>query len=90
MVREQTERVSCSLIHGSTDPTLGLLVPLSDRRVSSASLFTEQEIQEIRSVTFHHVLVAVTSAEASDLQQDVFFWRDGNCLEVKKKEGPSW
>lgn len=31
----------------------------------------------IRNVTFHDVLVAVTSAEATDLQNNVFFWRDG-------------
>lgn len=37
-------------------------------------------------MTFHDVLVAVTSAEAADLQQEVFFWRDGNCLELKGKE----
>lgn len=52
----------------------------------SASLFSEQEIREIRGMTFHDVLVAVTSAEAADLQQEVFFWRDGNCLELKGKE----
>lgn len=34
-------------------------------------------------MTFHDVLVAVTSAEAADLQRDVFVWRDGNCLELK-------
>uniref|UniRef100_H3C2A7 NAD(P)H oxidase (H2O2-forming) n=1 Tax=Tetraodon nigroviridis TaxID=99883 RepID=H3C2A7_TETNG len=41
-------------------------------------LFTEEEIQKIRRTTLHHVLVAVTSAEATDLQKDVFFWKDGD------------
>lgn len=31
----------------------------------------------IRNVTFHDVLIAVTSAEATDIQNNVFFWRDG-------------
>ena len=42
-----------------------------------SSLFTQEEIQMIRNVTFHDVLVAVTSAESTDLQNNVFFWRDG-------------
>lgn len=42
-----------------------------------ASLFTDMEIQMIRSMTFHDVLIAVTSAEAPDIQNNVFFWRDG-------------
>lgn len=41
------------------------------------SLFTEEEIHKIRNVTFYDVLVAVTSAEAADIQKNVFFWRDG-------------
>lgn len=45
--------------------------------VVSCRLFTEEEIQKIRRTTFHHVLVAVTSAEAADVQEDVFFWKDG-------------
>lgn len=49
--------------------------------VTFSSLFTDEEIQMIRNVTFHNVLVAVTSAEASDIQNNVFFWRDGKmCL----------
>lgn len=40
-------------------------------------LFTEEETQKIRGTTFHHVLVAVTSAEAADLQENVFFWKEG-------------
>ncbi|XP_075883262.1 dual oxidase 1 [Nelusetta ayraudi] len=43
-----------------------------------SGLFSEREIREIRGMTFHDVLVAVTSAEAADLQQEVFFWRDGD------------
>lgn len=31
----------------------------------------------IRNVSFHDVLIAVTSAEASDIQDNVFFWHDG-------------
>ncbi|XP_029290224.1 LOW QUALITY PROTEIN: dual oxidase 1 [Cottoperca gobio] len=41
-------------------------------------LFTDEEIQMIRNVTFHDVLIAVTSAEATDIQKDVFFWKDGD------------
>lgn len=42
-----------------------------------SSLFTDEEIQTIRNMTFHDILVAVTSAEANDIQTNVFFWRDG-------------
>uniref|UniRef100_A0A672ITW8 NAD(P)H oxidase (H2O2-forming) n=1 Tax=Salarias fasciatus TaxID=181472 RepID=A0A672ITW8_SALFA len=41
-------------------------------------LFTEEEIRWVRSTTYHRVLMAVTNAEASDVQDDVFFWRDGD------------
>ncbi|KAM9351638.1 dual oxidase 2 [Symphorus nematophorus] len=41
-------------------------------------LFTDEEIQMIRNVTYHDVLVAVTSAEAADIQNNVFFWGDGD------------
>uniref|UniRef100_A0A671VYG6 NAD(P)H oxidase (H2O2-forming) n=1 Tax=Sparus aurata TaxID=8175 RepID=A0A671VYG6_SPAAU len=41
-------------------------------------LFTDEEIQMIRNVSFHDVLIAVTSAEASDIQDNVFFWHDGD------------
>ncbi|KAM7414776.1 hypothetical protein PAMA_019544 [Pampus argenteus] len=41
-------------------------------------LFTDEEIQMIRNVTFHDILIAVTSAEATDIQNDVFVWKDGD------------
>ncbi|XP_053175774.1 dual oxidase 1 [Scomber japonicus] len=41
-------------------------------------LFTEEEINTIRNMTFHDVLIAVTSAEATDIQNNVFFWTDGD------------
>nr|XP_019934398.1 PREDICTED: dual oxidase 1 [Paralichthys olivaceus] len=41
-------------------------------------LFTDEEMQAIRNVTFHDVLIAVTAAEAADIQADVFFWKDGD------------
>ncbi|KAM7396877.1 hypothetical protein PAMP_019883 [Pampus punctatissimus] len=41
-------------------------------------LFTDEEIQMIRNVTFHDILTAVTSAEATDIQNNVFFWKDGD------------
>lgn len=41
-------------------------------------LFTDKEIQAIRSVTYRDVLIAVTSAEASHIQNNVFFWKDGD------------
>ncbi|KAF3854959.1 hypothetical protein F7725_023014 [Dissostichus mawsoni] len=39
-------------------------------------LFTDEEIQKIRNVNFHDVLIAVTSAEATDIQNNVFFWKN--------------
>uniref|UniRef100_UPI0037E74494 dual oxidase 1 n=1 Tax=Semicossyphus pulcher TaxID=241346 RepID=UPI0037E74494 len=41
-------------------------------------LFTDEEIQMIRNVTFRDVLIAVTEAEASDIQRNVFFWLNGD------------
>ncbi|KAM9753466.1 dual oxidase 1 [Menidia menidia] len=41
-------------------------------------LFTDEEIQTIRNVTYQDVLIAVTSAEVTDIQNNVFFWRDGD------------
>ncbi|TNN87094.1 Dual oxidase 2 [Liparis tanakae] len=43
-------------------------------------LFTDEEIERIRNVTFHDVLIAVTSAETSDIQHNVFFWKDVSFL----------
>lgn len=43
----------------------------------SSSLFTDEEIQRIRNVTFHDVLIAVMSAEATDIQNNVFVWMNG-------------
>lgn len=45
-----------------------------------SSLFTDEEIQKIRNVNFHDVLIAVTSAEATDIQNNVFFWKNGKNL----------
>ncbi|KAK0139023.1 Dual oxidase 2 [Merluccius polli] len=41
-------------------------------------LFTESERQAILNMTYHDVLVAVTGAEASDVQQHAFLWKDGD------------
>nr|XP_020479328.1 dual oxidase 1-like isoform X1 [Monopterus albus] len=41
-------------------------------------LFTDEEIQTIRKVTYYDVLIAVTRAEATDIQNSVFFWKDGD------------
>ncbi|XP_049580579.1 dual oxidase 2 [Syngnathus scovelli] len=41
-------------------------------------LFSEDDIQRIRNVTFHDVLVAVTNAEDSDIQRNVFIWKKGD------------
>lgn len=46
-------------------------------RLCFCRLFTEEEVGKIRSTTFRHVLVAATSAAATDLQKNVFFWKDG-------------
>lgn len=42
-----------------------------------SSLFTDEEMQAIRNMTYYDVLLAVTSAEATDIQNNVFFWKDG-------------
>ncbi|XP_069078431.1 dual oxidase 1-like isoform X1 [Pleurodeles waltl] len=41
-------------------------------------LFTKEEIERIRNVTMHKVLVDVTYAESEDLQQNVFTWTTGD------------
>ncbi|CAL8356743.1 unnamed protein product [Lota lota] len=41
-------------------------------------LFTDSEIRAIRNVTYQDVLVAVTGAEASDVQEHAFLWKDGD------------
>ncbi|MED6282953.1 hypothetical protein CHARACLAT_003658 [Characodon lateralis] len=41
-------------------------------------LFTDEEIQTIRNVTYHDVLIAVTCAEPTDLQSNVFLWMNGD------------
>ncbi|KAM6937988.1 dual oxidase 2 [Xenentodon cancila] len=41
-------------------------------------LFTGEEIQTIRSITYHDVLFAATTAQDTDIQKHVFFWRDGD------------
>lgn len=41
-------------------------------------LFTDEEIQRIRNMTYYDILMAVTSAEAADIQNNVFFWMDGD------------
>nr|XP_061812717.1 dual oxidase 1-like [Nerophis lumbriciformis] len=42
------------------------------------SLFTDDDIQKIRNVTFRDVLVAVMNADESDIQNCVFFWKSGD------------
>lgn len=46
------------------------------------SLFTDEEIQAIRNMTYYDVLLAVTSAEATDIQKNVFFWKDGKMKNI--------
>ncbi|XP_033823421.2 dual oxidase 1 [Periophthalmus magnuspinnatus] len=41
-------------------------------------LFTDEEIQIIRNTTFHDVIVAVTSSGSTDIQENVFFWTNGD------------
>uniref|UniRef100_A0A3B3VJM4 NAD(P)H oxidase (H2O2-forming) n=1 Tax=Poecilia latipinna TaxID=48699 RepID=A0A3B3VJM4_9TELE len=41
-------------------------------------LFTDEEIQTIRCLTYRDVLIAVTSAEEADLQKNVFLWTEGD------------
>ncbi|KAM9311863.1 dual oxidase 1-like [Gastrophryne carolinensis] len=41
-------------------------------------LFTSDEIAKIRNTSFYDIILAVTSAEAGDIQQEVFTWVDGD------------
>ncbi|KAK2834504.1 hypothetical protein Q7C36_015205 [Tachysurus vachellii] len=41
-------------------------------------LFTEEEIQAIRKTTYYDVLLRTTTAKSGDLQENVFFWLDGD------------
>uniref|UniRef100_A0A4W4EYL4 NAD(P)H oxidase (H2O2-forming) n=1 Tax=Electrophorus electricus TaxID=8005 RepID=A0A4W4EYL4_ELEEL len=41
-------------------------------------LFTVEEIQDIRNITYHDILLTVTSAESGDIQENVFFWLNGD------------
>ncbi|XP_068170354.1 dual oxidase 1 isoform X2 [Antennarius striatus] len=41
-------------------------------------LFTPEEMKGFLNTTFHDVLIAVTSAEATGIQKNVFFWKDGD------------
>ncbi|XP_069621906.1 dual oxidase 1 isoform X1 [Ranitomeya imitator] len=41
-------------------------------------LFTTDEIEKIKNTSFHDVILAVTSAEFGDIQQNVFTWVDGD------------
>ncbi|KAK1789841.1 hypothetical protein P4O66_015720, partial [Electrophorus voltai] len=41
-------------------------------------LFTVEEIQDIRNTTYHDILLTVTSAESGDIQENVFFWLNGD------------
>nr|DBA31677.1 TPA: hypothetical protein GDO54_007470 [Pyxicephalus adspersus] len=41
-------------------------------------LFTVDEIAKIKTISFHDVIVAVTSAKAGDIQEKVFTWVDGD------------
>uniref|UniRef100_A0A3B3DLN3 NAD(P)H oxidase (H2O2-forming) n=1 Tax=Oryzias melastigma TaxID=30732 RepID=A0A3B3DLN3_ORYME len=50
------------------------------------NLFTDEEIQEIRNVTYRDVLLAVTSADATDIQENVFFWKDDPCPQPAQLE----
>uniref|UniRef100_A0A8C7NTD4 NAD(P)H oxidase (H2O2-forming) n=1 Tax=Oncorhynchus mykiss TaxID=8022 RepID=A0A8C7NTD4_ONCMY len=43
-------------------------------------LFTAEELQALRTTTFHDVIAAVTSAEPEDIQRKVFFWKDVSLL----------
>ncbi|KAM9496643.1 dual oxidase 1 [Clarias gariepinus] len=41
-------------------------------------LFTEKEIQAIRNTTYRDVLLSTTGAEIGDIQENVFFWLNGD------------
>ncbi|KAJ8002561.1 hypothetical protein DPEC_G00160180 [Dallia pectoralis] len=41
-------------------------------------MFTSEELMAIRNTSFHDVIVAVTEAEAADIQRAVFFWSHGD------------
>ncbi|KAL2093373.1 hypothetical protein ACEWY4_010685 [Coilia grayii] len=41
-------------------------------------LFTEEEIMSIRNTTYHDIIIAVTTAQPGDIQENVFFWGNGD------------
>nr|XP_033776119.1 dual oxidase 1-like [Geotrypetes seraphini] len=41
-------------------------------------VFSKEEIEHIRNITYHDVLIAVMNVEPEDIQQNVFFWVDGD------------
>ncbi|KAM8974091.1 dual oxidase 1-like [Pelodytes ibericus] len=45
---------------------------------SKNGLFSPEEISRIRNVSFHDVVLAVTSADAGDIQREVFTWVNGD------------
>ena len=50
---------------------------VADQPLSVCSLFNHSEIEALRKVKYHDVLVAVTGAEAGNVQEHVFLWMDG-------------
>lgn len=68
-------------------PTFVLVIAISSDNVLTLivffSLFTDEEIQMIRNMTYYDVLLAVTRAEDTDIQKNVFFWKDGKILKTK-------
>ncbi|TSM52321.1 Dual oxidase 2 [Bagarius yarrelli] len=41
-------------------------------------LFTEEEIQAIQNTRYYDILLKTTSAKTAELQEDVFYWLDGD------------
>ena len=41
-------------------------------------LFTEAEINEIKSTTFRDVMINATDITDAEIQKDVFYWRNGS------------
>lgn len=45
--------------------------------ISYFSIFTESEIEEIKKLKLRDVLLQATGIEDSDLQENIFFWKEG-------------
>jgi dual oxidase len=51
---------------------------LIPRYMHRCSMFTPEEIDEIRNVRLHDIIINSTSVLPGEIQESVFFWINGN------------